>query len=217
MSFFFESLSSRLIGSFSVKEPKMSKNHSLMTKKQLIKEQSAQLFRKKGYKATPMRDIAKAVGMEAASLYNHIKSKQEILVELLMPIAESFSEGMKNINNSSLTSIEKLEKLIGLHVRLTVENPNAISLITGEWVHLENESLTKYSKLRDDYERDFKTLLEDCIQENYLHTVNIDIALFSILSTLHWLYSWYNKHPEISPVELEKQMVDCLLNGLKRN
>lgn len=188
-----------------------------MTKKELIKDQAAQLFRKKGYKATSMQDIADAVGMKAASLYNHIKSKQEILQELLMPIAQLFSKGMEDINNSSLNPIQKIEKLIGLHVRLTVENPNAISLITGEWVHLDDEdkSLSRYKELRKSYESQFKELLKECVQENQLEPINIDIALFSILSTLHWLYSWYNHHPEISPVELEKQITHCLLNGLK--
>lgn len=188
-----------------------------MTKKELIKDQAAQLFRKKGYKATSMQDIAAAVGMKAASLYNHIKSKQEILQELLMPIAQLFSKGMEDINNSSLSPIEKLEKLIGLHVRLTVENPNAIALITGEWVHLDKEdgTLSRYKTLRADYENHFKNLLKQCVQENQLEAINIDIALFSILSTLHWLYSWYNRHPEISPIELEKQIIHCLLNGLK--
>lgn len=188
-----------------------------MTKKELIKDQAARLFRKRGYKATSMQDIAEAVGMKAASLYNHIASKQEILQELLMPIAQLFSKGMEDINNSSHRPIEKLEKLIGLHVRLTVENANAIALITGEWVHLNEDdgTLSRYKVLRASYESQFKQILKDCVQENQLEPINIDIALFSILSTLHWLYSWYNHHPEISPVELEKQIIHCLLNGLK--
>ena len=39
---------------------------------------AAQLFKEKGYSAVTMRDIAQAMNIKAASLYNHIKSKQEI-------------------------------------------------------------------------------------------------------------------------------------------
>ena len=39
---------------------------------------SAKLFRQKGYSAVTMRDIATVLDIKAASLYNHIKSKQEI-------------------------------------------------------------------------------------------------------------------------------------------
>jgi AcrR family transcriptional regulator len=53
---------------------------------------SAKLFKEKGYSAVTMRDIAQAMDIKAASLYNHIKSKQEILVLIIIEIAEEFTE-----------------------------------------------------------------------------------------------------------------------------
>ena len=49
------------------------------TRKEEILRVAANLFKKKGYSAVTMRDLAKAMGIKAASLYNHINSKQEIL------------------------------------------------------------------------------------------------------------------------------------------
>jgi len=101
-----------------------------MTKKEIIKNEAARLFRLKGYKATSMRDIAQEVGMEAASLYNHIANKQELLSETMMYIAEKFTAGMEDILQSSLSPREKMERLIGLHIRQTVSDPDAVSIIT---------------------------------------------------------------------------------------
>ncbi len=163
-----------------------------------------------------MRDIAKGVGVEAASLYNHIKSKQEILHELLFDVAGRFTTGMDEISDSSLNPLQKLEKLISLHVRLAVEHTDAVSIIIGEWVHLEEAAKNEYTGLRDTYEEKFKAIIQDCISEGHFKQVNPEIALFSILSTLRWLYSWYSRNREISSVELEKQMIECLLVGLKK-
>ena len=55
---------------------KVSKNES---RKDLIVKAGASLFREKGFGAASMRDLAENIGVEAASLYNHIKSKNEIL------------------------------------------------------------------------------------------------------------------------------------------
>ena len=195
----------------------------MKSRKEQIKDASARLFRKKGYRGTSMQDIADAMNIKAASLYNHIKSKQEILCELSLNMAYLFTDGMNDINQSSLSSIDKIKKIIGLHVKLTAEHTDAIALITSEWVHLEKEFVKEldvkpyfaYLELREKYEADFKSILKNCIEDEYFEDVNVEIAMFSILSSLHWLYSWYSKNAnKISIVELENQMIKCLVEGL---
>jgi len=187
------------------------------TKKEIIKEKASYLFRKKGYAATSMQDIALAVDMKAASLYNHIKSKQEILQDLLMSIASAFTDGMIEIEQSSLNPLQKLEALVGLHVNLTMANSDSIALITGEWVHLSEPELNSYIKQRNKYEKKFLKILNQCQSSGHIDAnTNIELALFSILSSLHWLYSWHHKHKNISKVELEHQLKSILLRGLIR-
>lgn len=186
----------------------------MKSRKEQIKDAAAYLFRKKGYKATSMKDIADAMDIKAASLYNHIKSKQELLSELSLEIAHAFTNGLTDIENSSLTGLEKLKKIVGLHVRLTIDHTDAIALVTSEWVHLE-ETYDEYLSLRVAYENRFKKIIEACIEEGDIAEVQVDIAIFSVLSSLHWLYSWYSKNKDkIGAVELENQMVKCLIEGL---
>ncbi|NND95027.1 MAG: TetR/AcrR family transcriptional regulator [Flavobacteriales bacterium] len=182
-----------------------------LSRKEQIKQVAAHMFRKRGYKATSMRDIASEMGMEAPSLYNHIAGKQQILSELLMMIANAFTEGMKQIKSSPLDSLQKLERLIKLHVDITIDHTDAVSLLTNEWVHMEGINARKFKKLKNDYEKDFKRILETCVFEGKLKKVNVDLALFSILSTLRWLYSWYSKNPKVNRIKLEQQMTLLLV------
>lgn len=185
-------------------------------RKDQILEVAARLFRKKGFKATSVRMIAAELGMEASSLYNHIASKQEILRELLLHMAGLFTQGLQQIERSGLNPYQKLEHLVALHVRLTHEFPNQISLITGEWIHLEEPALQLYTAQRNEYELHFKSIIRLGMDEGYIEKVDVDIALFSILSTLHWLYSWVGRHKEISEETLETEVKKCLLLGLKK-
>ena len=58
------------------------------TKVKILKY-ALKLFSDKGYKATTVRDIAKAVGIEQSALYNHFKNKEEILETLIHDLTSS--------------------------------------------------------------------------------------------------------------------------------
>lgn len=63
-----------------------------MTTKERITEEALQLFAEKGYKGTSVKNIADAVGIKDASLYNHFKSKQEIFDSIVELIFSHISE-----------------------------------------------------------------------------------------------------------------------------
>ncbi len=185
-----------------------------ISRKEQIKSCAARLFRKRGFTATSVRDIAADMGMEAPSLYNHIKGKQEILQELLLEIAEKFTSGMRSVKNSNLKAEAKLERLVKLHVDLTIENPDVMALLTSDWVHLEEPAFSQFASLRDNYEKELKEVLKSAITDSGGDAKDVDITLFSILSTLRWLYSWYLKNRDVNPIELENQLVKTVLKGI---
>lgn len=162
-----------------------------------------------------MRDIARDVGMEAASLYNHISSKQLILSDLLMELAQLFTEGMETISQSPISDLEKLEELIKLHVDLTMSHTDAISLLPSEWVHLEEPRHKEFLILKDAYERKFKIIIAAVIAEGNQSDIDPDVTLFSILSTLRWLYSWQSKYKVEDIEKLKADLVQNLIYGLR--
>ena len=189
----------------------------MRSRRQEILHSSAKLFRKKGYNATSLKDIAQANKMEAPSLYNHIKSKAELLSSILLTLTESFSSGIKHIDTSSLDGYQKLEKVIGHYIQISLSQPDEVSLLTGEWVHLSGSDRKLYLQRRDEYESTFRKILNQCIEEGSVQVENEDLTVFSILSTLRWLYSWIGKNPNFNPIELESQLCKVLLQGIYIN
>ena len=184
-------------------------------RKDQIIQTSAILFKEKGFSAVTMRDIAKAMGIKAASLYNHISSKQEILSNIIISLAEEFTEGMNNILSEQICSVDKLKKIIELHVNVTSKNQFGMASLNSDWMHL-NDSLDYYLSLRKNYEDNFRSIIKKGIQDNELVKSNPDIILFSILSTLRSLYIWIPDKKDLEPQFLANELKEVLLKGITK-
>jgi len=175
---------------------------------------AAQLFKEKGYSAVTMRDIAQAMDIKAASLYNHIKSKQEILVLIIIEIAEEFTNVMNEIVSSEISAIEKIENVIQLHIDITLRNSDALACLNNDWMHLTDQELTYFIKMREDYEQNFRTIIRKGIHDGEIQNMNREVIIFSILSTLRTLYIWYDNTNNLNAKTLKTTMTKVLLSGI---
>lgn len=184
------------------------------TRKEQIINTAATLFKEKGYSAVTMRDIAKSMGIKASSLYNHISSKQDILTNIIISLAEDFTNGMQIIKSSEISSIEKLKRVITLHMDITIKSTYRMSSLNNDWMHLE-EKLDYYLKLRNNYEDNFREIILCGIKKGEITDENPEVILFSILSTLRSLHLWIPKKEDLNPKELTHDLSQILINGVK--
>lgn len=178
---------------------------------------AARLFRQKGYAAVSMRDIAAAMQIKAASLYNHITSKQDVLALVLMDLAASFTQGITAIDAADIAVSEKLSRIIKLHIDLTIQNPHAMASLNNDWMHLAPEALERFTEQRDFYEETLRRIIRSGIEERIIHPLNEDLIVFSLLSTLRTLYLWYGRKSNLSEQKLRVDLTAALLNGIVKN
>ncbi len=186
-----------------------------VTRRDEIINTATKLFKQKGYSAVTMRDLAKAMGIKAASLYNHIDSKQDILKAIIISIAEEFTQGMDLIKKSEQTTIEKLNLIVELHVNITSNNACGMASLNNDWMHLEDQ-LEHYLELRKNYEQDFIDIIKTGISSNEIIKTNPEVIMFSILSTLRSLYLWIPKKEEVVIKDLTQNLSDVLINGINK-
>jgi len=184
------------------------------TRKEEIVTVASQLFKEKGYSAVSVRDIGQAMGMKAASLYNHIESKQEILSILILELALNFTSGMAAVLRTDISPLQKIEKLIQLHIDITVNNSEALAALNNDWMHLEGEDLSSFTTMREEYEENFRTIIKEGISLGQMRPHHPEVILFSILSTLRTLYLWYQKRGKLDVNVLKKDMTAVLLRGI---
>ena len=183
-------------------------------RKDEIIQTAALLFNTKGYKNVTMRVLAAEIGIKAASLYNHIHSKQEILSHIILDLSEQFTGNMATVSKSDLSAVEKLKKIITSHIDITLNNPNGMASLQNDWMYLEEEHLPYYKKMRKEYEDNLRQIIKQGVEQGEIKNANPEIILFSILTSLRSLYIWYSRQKEMEKDELKDDIIDVLLNGI---
>lgn len=175
------------------------------------------LINEKGFKAMSMRLLANELECDVSNIYNYVKSKHDILEQLLFDISNKFHEGMSTIESSNDSPLDKLKAVITLHIRLTVENPYQVVLLVNEWRHLKREKQEEFIAFRNTYEEKLQSIISQGMGQGVLKKGNVEFTMNCILSSIRWLYGWYNPDKKaINPVDLERLMIDFVMNGIAK-
>ena len=184
------------------------------SKKDVITQQAAALFKTKSYSSTSMRDLAEAVGVEAPSLYNHIGSKSELLQAICFKVADAFTAYLQTTETSANNTISMLENIIRFHIRMMLNNFDEVYVANHEWKHLKEPYLSNFLIQRRGYEKRLIALLEAGVLAGTFKNNNPYVSVLTILSAVRGLEFWQQHKKNISSQVLEDDMVHLLLNGI---
>ncbi len=185
------------------------------SKRDNITEQAAALFKERGYSAVSMNDIADKVGVKAASLYNHIKSKEDILQEICFRFAHEYVTQLNGIAQSEHPIPHKIAAIIDLHVTLGTQNAAAIIITNYEWKHLSEPYLSDFKAMRKSYEKTFMDIITEGVAKGVLKNINPTIVMFTVLSALRWIPFWYNDQRGMTIEDLKTNIKTLILKGLE--
>jgi AcrR family transcriptional regulator len=187
------------------------------SRKEVIISKAAALFREKGFKAASMRDLAESVGVEAASLYNHIKSKTELLHEICFGVANRFMHKMDEVEAQSISSIQKVEALIRFHIDEMVKHYEEVYVSDREWKHLSDPFLSNFQNQRRMYRKRFAAIIEDGIRNKEVKKIDAPTAVLILLHAIGGIESWHRSTQKIDAANLTENMVSMLVGGLVVN
>ncbi len=186
------------------------------SKKELILLKAAAMFREKGFAATSMRDLAETVGIEAASLYNHIRSKNEMLEAICFDVANRFNSNLDNLEAASEKSITKVETLLRFHIQQMIGNYEEVYVSDREWRHLDEPYLSNFQNQRRIYRKRFAAIIEDGINKKEIKKIDAPTAVLILLHAVSGIESWHRSKARITAGELEDNMIMIMIDGLRK-
>jgi AcrR family transcriptional regulator len=153
------------------------------------------------------------MGVQKATLYAHIQSKQDLLYETMREGARAFHGALDEIPDE-LPAVEKIRRAIRGHLRVVSEQLDVATVFVREWRYLEGGRREEILAERRRYEERFRALFREGRELSELRT-DLDEASAALLalSALNWAYTWLQ--PGRDTDELADRFFALLIDGIR--
>lgn len=185
-----------------------------MTRDEIL-EAAAQIISAKGFHAASMQDIANAVNLQKASLYHHVTSKQEILVELLDRALDMLTEGLEQAVAGPQDAEAKLRAALVCYLDALIKRRDLAAVLLLEHRSLEAAYRRRHIPRRDRFEAIWRGLLEEGVAAGQFACPDPRLAVKMILGTANWTIMWYQPGGPLGATQIAEQTADLLLCGLR--
>ena len=184
-----------------------------MTREDIL-EAAAQVFRQKGFHGASMNDIAYAVNLQKASLYHHVSSKQEILVDILDQALQLLLERISVITIQDISADKKLRLMIREYLQILVDNIDLATVLLFEHRALERRQQSRHIPNRDKFEALWRNVIMEGVETKTFKCDDPALAARALLGLLNWTITWFHADGEKTIQQIADDYSNLLLNGL---
>lgn len=168
---------------------------------------AGRLFANRGYHGTSMRDLGRELGLLGSSLYSHVSSKQDLLVEVVEEGARLFEESAAKALAAEGNAADRLDELIAGHVDVVVDNIEVARTFLNEARVLNPAYRARIVEARDHYEEGFRAVIREGIAEgSFRSDADPKTASIFILSILNAIERWYRPEGELDRDDLVAEL-----------
>ena len=158
---------------------------------QAIREEAAKLFFERGYDATSLRQVASAVGLMVGSLYNHIDSKEHLLLQIMGGIIDDLLDSARKAVMVDGDAVDKLQAALAAHLTFHAERAQEVFIGNAELRSLSDGAREVVIEKRHEYELFLQGLVEDAGRAGLADVIDAKIHVYSFVAQATHIASWF--------------------------
>ncbi len=195
----------------------MRKPRTSTDTRQKILDSAARLYTRDSIAATSMRQIAKAAGIQAGSVYNYFASKDQITAEI-------FDLGIVRVHDAVKAALEQgegsadfpelLRAAILAHLRACFEYGNYTATLIRNFKQAPARIRARTIRSRDEYEKLWSRLLKKGVSQGFLAAdIDLRLARLLLLGEMNWTLEWFSASGKYSLEELCRVIERMFIDG----
>jgi TetR/AcrR family transcriptional regulator, cholesterol catabolism regulator len=196
------------------KSRRETKQSKPSTRLEEVLQSAANIFFAKGFHATSIEDVARDVGMLKGSLYYYIKSKDDLLFQLLLAGIEDSDAFIARQIDPQGDPLQELERAIRAQIDYIIQNRVQVGLFLHEFDSLSGKRQHKLISVMSRYNSRFVELVRRGQEQGKLIPGEPWIIVNGILGMCNWLYRWYDTDEISDPEQVKQIFLRMSLRGI---
>jgi len=202
-------------GTFAKKATGRRSNLLSKNTQEILLNSAIDLFYKKGYSDSTIREVGTKSGVSNSLLYHYFKNKEEILFQIVSTTTKDLLKTLQEIDERVEDPLERLKEKLFQHMILFGMKRIKESKIVVE----DNYWLRgKRREVRLNYERQiFNIYLKDIealVKSGRLNNLHPTVLAFSIFGIINWFFRWYKESGVLKPEKVAEDIIQMLLFGI---
>lgn len=188
-----------------------AKNRNEVPPKERLREVGIRLFAARGFEGTGIRELGDAAGMSVATLYYHIGTKTNLLIDIM-------ERSLRRIHDLAVSAIaecerpeDKLAALTRVHLLAHVESPDETTVVDTELRSLDPDERAGIVELRDRYDSLWQDVLDAGCANGTFTIINAKLARLSLLEMCSAISQWYVPDGPLSLEAVTTNYIDMVL------
>jgi AcrR family transcriptional regulator len=196
--------------------PEAGRTASSKKRTQDIIDTAAEIFHEQGYSETSVHDIAEAVGILKGSLYYYIRSKEDLLFQVLSDVHDAFKGIVERTKAIDGPAADRLRYYVREHVIFNTQNVTKMAVFYHDYRALSEEPLAEIVERRRFYEDYLRDLIKEAQEEGSVNReLNPKLAAFTLFGMMNWVYHWYSPAGVWTPDQIGEQVASMAIDGLR--
>jgi TetR/AcrR family transcriptional regulator, cholesterol catabolism regulator len=184
------------------------------TSRERVRRLATGLFAKHGYHGTSIQDVTEAAGLGRGALYYHIKSKEDLLYQVIRAPLLEMVEYARAALDSTGDPEERLQALARTHLENLLRYREAWTVTVHDSRALSGDSAREIRALRQEYERLWQQLLAECHDAGLIEQVDL-VRIRGILGMFNHSYPWLRSRGAESPDRVARSFLEMIFDGLR--
>lgn len=185
-------------------------------KRLAILRAAARMFNQRGYYGTSLDQLARELKVTKPSLYYYVKSKDDILVQILNVGMQQIDPAITKAKASreGKTGLDKLRLFVRYYVLTMTEEFGKCMVISG-LAPLQQESRNKMLPAYRRIDRAVRGMIGEGIRDGSIAPCDPKMAAFTLFGAMHLIPYWYRADGPLGPEEIAEAQLALFENGLK--